>query len=113
MPGFTERKNAARLRNLDRPTRAGLADYRSKRSLERKLFRRKKRQQEREALAEIDRFGNQKETRNIYRKVNEVENGYSQQPLLCKDKSGLVLAEEERCIERWAEYFKELLNPNT
>ena len=106
-------KNAARLRNLDRPTRAGLADYRSKRSLERKLFRRKKRQQEREALAEIDRFGNQKETRNFYRKVNEVKNGYSQQPLLCKDKSGLVLADEERCIERWAEYFKELLNPNT
>jgi hypothetical protein len=22
------------------------------------------------------------------------------------------MADEERCIERWAEYFKELLNPN-
>ena len=27
-------------------------------------------------------------------------------------KNGLVLADEERCIGRWAEYFKELLNTN-
>lgn len=106
-------KNAARLRNLARFTRAGEAEYRSKRNFERKLFRRKKRQQEREVFIEIERFGNRKETRNFYRKVNESRNGYSQQPLLCKDKDGLVLADEERCIRRWAEYFKELLNPNT
>lgn len=107
-----EAKNTARLRNLARPTRAGIAEYRSKRNFERKLFRRKKRQQEREVFVEIERFGNQKVTRNFYRKVNEVRKSYSQQPLLCKDKSGLVLADEERCIARWAEYFKELLNPN-
>ena len=105
-------KNAARLRNLARYTRAGNAEYRSKRSFERKLFRRKKRQQEREVFVEIERFGNQKKTRNFYRKVNEARNGYRQQPLLCKDKNGLVLADEERCIRRWVEYFKELLNPN-
>ena len=105
-------KNAARLKNLNRFTRAGQEEYRSKRSFERKLFRRKKRQQERNVFIEIERFGNRKETRNFYRKVNESKNGYSQQPLLCKDKNGLVLADEERCIARWAEYFKELLNPN-
>lgn len=32
--------------------------------------------------------------------------------MLCKDKSGLVSADVERCTRRWAEYFKELLNPN-
>lgn len=105
-------KNAARLKNLARSTRAGVEEYRSKRNFERKLFRKKKRQQEREVFAEIERFGNQKVTRNFYRKVNEVKHGYNQQPLLCKDKSGLVMADEERCIERWAQYFKELLNPN-
>ena len=31
---------------------------------------------------------------------------------MCKDKDGLVLADEERCIRRWAEYFKELLSPD-
>lgn len=37
------------------------------------------------------------------RNVNETCNGYSQQPLLCKDASGLVVA---------AEYFSDLLSPN-
>ena len=106
-------KNAARQRVLDRYTRAGLLEYRSKRNFERKLFRRKKRQRDKEVLLEIEKFGSRKETRNFYRKVNESRKGYSQQPLLCKGKSGLVLADEERCINRWAEYFRELLNPNT
>ena len=78
----------------------------------RKLFRRKKQQQKREVLVEIERFKNQNVTRKLYRNVNETSNGYSQQPLLCKDKSELVLADEERCIIRWAEYFRELLNPD-
>lgn len=107
-----DEKNAARLKTLHRYTRAGQAEYRSKRNFARKLFRKKKHQQDRNVLIEIERFGNRKETRNFYRKVNESKNGYSQQPLLCKDKNGLVLADEERCIARWAEYFKELLNPN-
>jgi hypothetical protein len=107
-----DEKNAARLRNLNRYTRAGQAEYRSKRNFERKLFRRKKRQREKEVLIEIEKFGNRKETRNFYRKVNESRSAFSQQPLVCKDKDGLVLADEERCIRRWAEYFKELLNPD-
>lgn len=105
-------KNAARQRLLDRYTRAGISEYRSKRNFERKLFRRKKRQRDKEVLLEIEKFGNRKESRNFYRKVNESRSAYSQQPLLCKSKEGLVLADEERCIRRWAEYFKELLNPN-
>ena len=105
-------QNAARLKTMGRVTRAGLDQYRSKRNFARKLFRLKKRQQEREVLVEIERFKNQNETRKLYRNVNETRNGYSQQPLLCKDKSGLVIADEERCINRWAEYFRELLNPN-
>lgn len=45
------------------------------------------------------------------RGLHESRKVYSQQPLLCKDKDGLALADEERCIKRWTEYFEELLNP--
>ena len=62
-------------------------------------------------LDEIERFKNQNDTRKLYRSVNETRNGYSQQPLLCKDKSGLVLADEETWIYIWAEYFSNQLNP--
>ena len=93
-------KNTARLKNLGRSTRAGVDEYRSKRDFARKLFRKKKRQQQREVLVEIERFRSQNQSRKLYRNVNEIRNGYSQQPLLCRDKSGLVLADEEKCIKR-------------
>lgn len=68
-------KNAARIRTLGRYTRASKEEYRSKRSIERKLFRRKKRQKEREVFLEIERLGNEMESRKLYQKVNEVKNG--------------------------------------
>ena len=44
--------------------------------------------------------------------MNESRSRYSQQPLLRKDVNGLVVADVERCVARWAEYFSHLLNPN-
>ena len=31
--------------------------------------------------------------------------------LVCKDKDGNVLSETKQILERWQQYFKELLNP--
>jgi len=31
--------------------------------------------------------------------------------LVCKDKDGNVLSEQKQILERWQQYFKELLNP--
>ena len=33
--------------------------------------------------------------------------------LVCKDKDGNILSEEKHVWERWQQYFKELLNPET
>jgi hypothetical protein len=30
---------------------------------------------------------------------------------MCKSKQGLIIGDEDRIFEVWAEYFKELLNP--
>src|ERR1700744_3931886 len=51
-----------------------------------------------------------KDTRKLYQRTKNVRIGYSQQPLLCKDESGSVLADEEKCLKRWTEYFRSLLN---
>src|ERR1700744_6085490 len=51
----------------------------------------------------------QNDIRKMYQKIKNIKNGYSQQPQLCKDLNGVVLAEEEQCIERWTEYYKSLL----
>lgn len=103
-------KNAARAKLLQRRTRANLEAYRSRRSEERRLFRRKQKQKEAEALVEIEELSQSRNTRDLFRKVRMMRDGRPQQPLLCKSSSGEVLVEEERFIERWAEYFRGLLN---
>src|SRR6202012_2581912 len=85
-------------------------DYRSKRKIERKLFRKKKADKEKELFVQINSLAECKDTRKLYQRIKNVRNGYSQQPLLCKDESGSVLADEEKCLKRWTEYFRSLLN---
>jgi hypothetical protein len=108
-----DEKNASRLKMLKRATRTTIEDYRSKRNFERKLIRRKKRDMERRIYDELERCNRINDNRGLYRGVNRFRNGYNQQPFLCKNLDGQVMAQEERCLERWAEYFKNLLNVNT
>lgn len=104
-------KNAARAKHLQRATRANLEDYRAKRTLERRLFRRKKAQQEQVLIATVEHLSGEKDIRGLYRTVKEVKSGNNNNlPLLCKDRNGAVLADEQKCIARWTEYFKQLLN---
>ena len=49
-----DEKNTSRLKMLTRATRTTIEDYRAKRSLERKLIRRKKRELERRVYAEME-----------------------------------------------------------
>lgn len=103
-------KNAARTKYLQRATRATQEDYRKKRAEERRLFRRKKVQQEQVLIVCIEHLSSVKDVRGLYQTVKDVKSGYNHQPLLCKDAGGELLADEESCIARWTEYFKDLLN---
>jgi len=104
-----DEKNQARLKYLQRATRTAMDDYRTKRSIERKLIRNKKMLHEQEILRDIDRLHGMNDSKLLYRRIKSVTSGFIQQPLLCKDINGEIVADEEKCITRWAEYFKELL----
>ena len=106
----TQAKNNARLKTLQSgATRTTKLEYRTKRNIERKLFRKKKSDSEKENFVQIISLAETRDIRKMYQKIKNIKNGYSQQPQLCKDLNGVVLAEEEQCIERWTEYFKSLL----
>ena len=107
----TQAKNEARIKTLKRgATRSARLEYQAKRKIERKLFRKKKLEREKEIFVQIKSLAEARDTRKLYQKVKNVKNGYSQQPQLCKDLNGVVLAEERQCMERWTEFFKSLLS---
>ena len=109
----TQAKNEARAKRLQRETRANSEDYRAKRNIERKLLRKKKVMKEQEIFREINQMSNERNKQKLYLRIKQMRNGYNQQPLLCKDVSGVVMADEVKCIERWTEYFRGLLNQSS
>ena len=89
--------------------KTAIENYGHKRNFERKLIRRKKREMDRRIYAaEMETSNRNNDNRGLYRRVNRLRNGYNQQPFLCKNLDGQVMVQEERCLERWAEYFRSI-----
>ena len=62
--------------------------------------------------AEMETLNRNNDNRGLYRRVYRLRNWYNQQPFLCKNIDGQVMVQEERRLEKWVEYFKDLLNVN-
>lgn len=105
-----ESKNNARKKWLQVKTRAASEVYKEKRNFERKLFRRKKAEIEREMFGNVQNLIGVENSRERFRLIKRLRGNSNNQPLLCRDDSGEILADEERCIARWAAYFQVLLN---
>ena len=50
------------------------------------------------------------DARKFYQGVNKQRKGYVPQTSACKDKNGNLITEEQKALDRWQEYFEELLN---
>ena len=76
---------------------------------EKRIHRRKKREVWKRLMEEIEETGRQKETRKFYRKVNVIRKGNKLRIGMCKDKKGNLVTEKRKVLQRWVEYFDELL----
>lgn len=74
------------------------------------LLREKKRKHMVKYLETIEEKYRNREIRNFYQGVKKVKRGYQSKTILCQDKQGNLIGNQEKAIERWAEYFEELLN---
>jgi hypothetical protein len=68
----TEEKNAARERAKPTETREAKNAYKKAQTRERRLFRKKARQLDEEALIEIERHGSIQDSRKFYKRLNDV-----------------------------------------
>jgi hypothetical protein len=54
-----------------------------------------------------------KNIRNLYRGINEFKRGYQPRNNLVKDENGDLLADSHNILNRWENYFSQLLNVHT
>ncbi|XP_039297864.1 uncharacterized protein LOC120354582, partial [Nilaparvata lugens] len=104
-----EERNKARISMLNRRTRATMNLFQEKRSSARQVCRRKKRDFEKRKLEEIMAYAETKDARKMYLRIREGKAGFQPRTNFCTDKEGNLIGGEEEVIERWKEYFSDLL----
>jgi hypothetical protein len=61
-------------------------------------------------LEEINQLNQQNERRKFCKSVNNMKRGLQPRMIGCKGKDGRMIGEEGKILERWIEYFTEMLN---
>jgi hypothetical protein len=105
-----EEKNAARDRAIQIKTRGVKNAYKLARTKERRLFRKKARQLDEEALIEIKRHRSIQDSRKYYKRLNGVRRPFEPQVAMCRAKNGELLTNKNQVLAIWKEYFEEHLN---
>jgi hypothetical protein len=73
-------------------------------------FRNKKREYLKDKINELATNSNNKNIRDLYRGINAFKKGYQPRNNLVKDEDGDLLADSHNILNRWKNYFSQLLN---
>jgi hypothetical protein len=73
-------------------------------------FRNKKREYLKDRINELATNSKNKNIRDLYRGINEFKRGYQPRNNLVKDENGDLLAGSRNILNRWKNYFSQLLN---
>jgi hypothetical protein len=73
-------------------------------------FRNKKREYLKDKINELESNSKNKNIRDLYRDVNKFKKGYQPRTNLVKDEKGDLLADPHKIMNRWKDYFCQLLN---
>jgi hypothetical protein len=91
-----EEKNAARERAIQIKTRDAKNAYKLAQTKERRLFRKKTRQLDEEALIEIERHRSIQDSRKFYKRLNDVRRPFKPQVAMCRPKNGELLTNQQK-----------------
>jgi hypothetical protein len=75
-----------------------------------RLFKNKKREYLKYKINELESDSKNKNIRDLYRGINEFKKDYQPRTNLVKDEKGDLLADPHRILNRWKNYFCQLLN---
>jgi ribonucleotide reductase alpha subunit len=92
-------------RTIQIKTRGVKNAYKLARTKKRRLFSKKARQLDEEALIEIERHRSIQESRKFYKRLND-----KSQVAMCRAKNWELLTNKNKVLARWKEHFEEHLN---
>jgi hypothetical protein len=75
-----------------------------------RYFRNKYREYLNDKINELAMNSKKKNFRDLYRGINEFKRGYQPRNNLVKDDNGDLLADSHNILNRWKNYFNQLLN---
>jgi hypothetical protein len=107
---LVDQRKQAKLRWLQDPSEENednLSDVRWEAS---RHFRNKKREYLKDRINELGSNSNNKNIRDLYRDINEFKKGYQPRTNLVKEEAGDLLADSHKILDRWKNYFCQLLN---
>jgi hypothetical protein len=107
---LADRRKQTKLLWLQDPSEANednLSDVRQEAS---RHFRNKKREYLKDKINELELNSKNKNIRDLYRGINEFKKGYQPRTNLVKDESGDLLVDPHKILNRWKNYFCQLLN---
>ena len=107
---YVREENKAKQKMLQKGTRSNYEKNQERRRETYRICKGRKRENMKKQLKEINQLNQQNERRKFYKSVNIITRGF--QPIMsgCKWKDGRTIGEEGKTLERWTEYFTEMLN---
>ncbi|CAG9840203.1 unnamed protein product [Diabrotica balteata] len=107
-----ELRKSLRMEIITKETTETKNRYREQRQKVKRVLREKKRKRIDNKLKEIEENYRNKKIQNLCRGARNEKKGFQQNPIFVKNKAGNNIYGEAEIVERWKEYFDELLNGN-
>jgi hypothetical protein len=92
-------------------TLKAVEEYRRAKREEKRLHKKRKKENNKHEVKEREHLRSINESRAFYQKLNKSSKDSQSRTRLCKDK-GILLNRNETILERWRDYFDELLDTN-
>ncbi|KAJ4446236.1 hypothetical protein ANN_12930 [Periplaneta americana] len=105
-----ERRKQAKLKFLQDPVQEKRDNYFNERREASRTLRNKRRGYLKEKLNEVETNNKNKNIRDLYKGIKEFKNGYQPRVNVIKDENGDLLADSPSVLNRWKNYFAQLLN---
>jgi hypothetical protein len=107
---LVDRRKQAKLQWLQDPTVVNEDNLRNVRREASRHFRNKKREYLKDKITETELNSKNKNIRDLYRGITEFKKGYQPKTNLVKDERGDLLADPQKILTTWKNYFCQLLN---